>query len=385
MIQKHNWDYQPLRLSPSWRTRIRHLLHAKESLSLRRLRVKPAMRVNGWIIAITSCLLLSSCEKQIEFNGEQTDPKLVINSIVGTDEPVKAYISKSYFFLDYDENTQAPDDLVASLYVNGNPIGELTPSADTIWHNYEMNAYQLVPYLFNDYRPQEGDIVQIKASANGYDDVEGTTSALPKSVDCPMEAEVTEWHTSHPYHYDDEIQDYVPDTTVLEIKGYMDLTFTVTDPNPGKTDYFRLIKSKSSDMEMGPNRPWRYISFDYDDPIFEPVMTENEFFDASDLDTRPEGVFTDKLFDGGSYRIKVHLYFSCRLPEDFDPDFYKVSFMVEHLSKEYYNYLNTCNQGDDYLQILSEPIHTYSNVTNGYGIVGGRAVDIIELALPLSE
>ena len=188
MIQKHNWDYQPLRLSPSWRTRIRHLLHAKESLSLRRLRVKPAMRVNGWIIAITSCLLLSSCEKQIEFNGEQTDPKLVINSIVGTDEPVKAYISKSYFFLDYDENTQAPDDLVASLYVNGNPIGELTPSADTIWHNYEMNAYQLVPYLFNDYRPQEGDIVQIKASANGYDDVEGTTSALPKSVDCPMEA-----------------------------------------------------------------------------------------------------------------------------------------------------------------------------------------------------
>ena len=90
------------------------------------------MRVNGWIIAITSCLLLSSCEKEIEFNGKQTDPKLVVNSIVGTDEPVKAYISKSYFFLDYDENTQAPDDLVASLYINGNPIGELTPSADTI-------------------------------------------------------------------------------------------------------------------------------------------------------------------------------------------------------------------------------------------------------------
>ena len=383
MIQKHNWDYQPLRLSPSWRTRIRHLLFAKESLSLRRLRVKPAMRVNGWIIAITSCLFLASCEKQIEFNGEQTDPKLVINSIVGTDEPVKAYISKSYFFLDYDENTQAPDDLVASLYVNGNHIGELTPSADTIWHNYEMNDYRLIPYRFNDYRPQEGDIVQIKASANGYDDVEGTTSALPKFVDCPMEVEVTEWHTSHPYYYNDEIQDYVPDTTILEISGTMDLTFTVTDPNPGKTDYFRLIKSRSSDMWMGQNR--RYISFDYDDPIFEPVMTENDFIDASDLDTRPEGVFTDKLFDGGSYRIKVNLYYSCRLPEDFDPDFYKVSFMVEHLSKEYYNYLNTCNQGDDYLQILSEPIHTYSNVTNGYGIVGGRAVDIIELALPLSE
>ena len=335
------------------------------------------------LAVIIIAILMVSCEKQIEFNGEQTDPKLVVNSIVGTDEPVKAYISKSYFFLDYDENTQAPDDLVASLYVNGNHIGELTPSADTIWHNYEMNAYQLVPYLFNDYRPQEGDIIQIKASANGYDDAEGTTSALPRFVDCPMEAEVTTLHSIHPYIYNDEIQDYEPDTTILEIGGYMDLTFTITDPNPGKTDYFRLTKSRSSDMSMGQNR--RYISFDYDDPIFEPVMTENDFIDASDLDTRPEGVFTDKLFDGGSYRIKVNLYFSCRLPEDFDPDFYKVSFMVEHLSKEYYNYLNTCNQGDDYLQILSEPIHTYSNVTNGYGIVGGRAVDIIELALPLSE
>ena len=336
-----------------------------------------------FILLAISAILLASCEKQIEFNGEQTDPKLVINSIVGTNEPVKAYISKSYFFLDYDENTQAPDDLVASLYVNGTHIGELTPSADTIWHNYEMNAYQLVPYLVNDYRPQEGDIVQIKASAKGYDDVEGTTSALPKFVDCPMEMEVTEWHSSHPHYYDDEIQDYVPDTTALEISGSMDLTFTVTDPNPGKTDYFRLIKSRSSNVWAGQNH--RYISFEYDDPIFEPVMTENDFIDASDLDTRPEGVFTDKLFDGGSYRIKVELYFSCRLPEDFDPDFYKLSFMVEHLSKEYYNYLNTCNQGDDYLQILSEPIHTYSNVTNGYGIVGGRAVDIIELALPLSE
>ena len=88
MIQKHNWDCQPLRLSPSWRTRIRHLLFAKESLSLRRLRVEPVMTVNGWIITIlsvASTLLLASCEKEIEFNGKQTDPKLVVNSIVGTE------------------------------------------------------------------------------------------------------------------------------------------------------------------------------------------------------------------------------------------------------------------------------------------------------------
>ena len=343
------------------------------------------MTVNGWIITIlsvASTLLLASCEKQIEFNGEQTDPKLVINSIVGTDEPVKAYISKSFFFLDYDENTQAPDDLVASLYVNGNHVGELIPSADTIWHNYEMNVYELIPYYVNNYHPQEGDIVQIKASANGYDDVEGTTSALPEFVDCAMEMEVTEWHGRYHHDFNYETQEYEEDS-VWNVWGYMNLTFTITDPNPSKTNYFRLTTSRNSNMTIGENK--HYISFDYDDPIFEPVMTENDFIDASDLDTRPEGVFADRLFDGGSYRIKVELYFSCRLPEDFDPDFYKVSFMVEHLSKEYYDYLNTCEQGSEIDQFFAEPVQTHTNVNGGYGIVGGRTVDTLWFALPLSE
>ena len=59
--------------------------------------------------------------------------------------------------------------------------------------------------------------------------------------------------------------------------------------------------------------------------------------------------------------------------------------MLEHLSKEYYNYLNTCNQGDVSLQIWAEPIQTYSNVTNGFGIVGGMAVKTLWLPLPLEE
>ena len=75
----------------------------------------------------------------------------------------------------------------------------------------------------------------------------------------------------------------------------------------------------------------------------------------------------------------------CYIYETFDPDFFCVPFMLEHLSKEYYNYLNTCNQGDVGLQIWSEPIQTYSNVTNGYGMVGGRSVDTMWLPLPIEE
>ena len=336
-----------------------------------------------WIASFIAMTLglFTSCEKEIEFNGDQTDSRLVINSIVAPGQRVEARIGKSYFFLD-PANTAAPEDLVATLYVNGNRIGEMTPFVDTIWELWSLDDYHLIPSYYNNYCPLENDIVKITASANGFEDVEGTTSELPKAVDCQMDVEVTEWHSGYTYPYYTEPNEFEEDS-ILDISGYLNLTFTITDPNPGKTDCFRLITSRNSSMTVGDNR--RYISFDYDDPIFEAGMTENDFFDASDLDTRPEGVFTDKLFDGGSYRLKVKVWFNCELAEDFDPDFYRVPFMVEHLSKEYYHYLNTCDQGDEALQIYAEPIHTFSNVTNGYGIVGGRAVDSLWLDLPLER
>lgn len=333
-------------------------------------------------ITIITAILLTSCEKEINFNGEQSDPRLVINCIVNPGQRVEARISKSYFFLDINADTQAPEDLVATLYVNDNRIGEMTPFVDTIYEPWGLHAYDLIPGFYSDYRPQEGDIVKITASANGFEDVEGTTSALPKTIDCQMDVEVTAWSGWYQHKYNYDTQEYEEDS-IWEVAGNMELTFTITDPNPGKTDCFRLRTSRNSIMTVGENR--RSIYFDYDDPIFEAGMTENEFFDASDLDTRPEGVFTDVLFDGGSYRLKLKVHFDCEVDEDFDPDFFQVPFMMEHLSKEYYNYLNTCNQGDESTLLWAEPIQTYSNVTNGFGIVGGCAVDTLWVELPLEQ
>ena len=338
-------------------------------------------------LALVIVIMMTSCEKEIEFNGEQSDPKLVINSLVEPGQPVSAAISKSFFFLDNTANTIAPDDLVATLYVNGNLIGEMTPHFDTlvsydIWNPNESSLGHVRKVYTHEYCPVDGDIVKITATANDYDEVEGTTSDLPKIADCQMDVEVEEWHSEYYHPYFDEYGVYEEDS-LLKVWGYLNLTFTITDPNPGKTDCFRLATSKSYNINDGENM--RYISFEYDDPVFGASMTENDFFDASDLDTRPEGVFTDMLFDGSSYRLKVRLYFECDLDEVFDPDFFRVPFMVEHLSKEYYNYLNTCNQGDMSLQIWTEPIQTYSNVTNGYGIVAGRAVNTKWLNLPIEE
>lgn len=328
-----------------------------------------------------SVALLSSCEKEIEFNGEHSDPKLVINSLVEPGHRVEAFISKSYFFLDTPD-TSTPEDVVVSLYVNDNHIGEMTRFYDTVWEYYDNVSYHLVPGFYHDFRPQTGDVVKIKASANGFEDAEGVTNALPNAIDYQYDIVVKEWDSaySHPYY---NAPDEVEGDSLLSITGVLELSINITDPSPEKTDYFRIVEDRRIRTQDGENS-W-YVSFDYDDPIFGASMAENDFVDASDLDTRPEGVFTDMLFDGSTYRLKLEVRFNCQVDEVFDPDFFRVPVLLEHLSKEYYNYLNTCNQGDEVMGFFAEPVQTYSNVTNGYGLVAGNAVDTLWLALPIEE
>jgi hypothetical protein len=338
------------------------------------------------LITIATAILLTSCEKEIEFKGEQTDPKLVINSLVEPGQPVKASISKSYFFLDTPD-TSAPDDVVATLYVNGNYIGEMAKQFDTVyWDGYEYDdmgneipSYYLATSFVNDYYPAMGDLVKITASAPGFDDVEATTSPLPNAVEAQLDMEVVGWSSWYQESYGETGED-----SLLYITAVVNLTITIIDPNPGQSDAFRIhIDRTKSDPD---SRNHIYCSAEYDDPIFGSTLPNNDFIDMSDLETRPEGVFSDVLFDGRSYQVKfTEVYVQMMVEETFDPDFFRLPVRVEHLSKEYYNYLYTCDQGDVALQIWAEPIQTYSNVTNGYGLLAGRNVHTLLLDLPLEQ
>ena len=332
------------------------------------------------IITIVTAILLTSCEKEIEFNGEQTDPKLVINSLVKPGQPIKASIGKSCFFLDNERDHSMPEGTVAQLYVNDNFVGNMdlvTDSIEVVFNTYNGDSigYLLEKHFQSDYRPQEGDVVKITASAPGFADVEATTSPLPNAVEAQLDMEVTGFQESYGWTGED---------SMLYISATMDLTITIIDPNPGQSDDFKIyIEQFKSDPD---SRSHIYWSAEYDDPVFGSALPNNDFIDMSDLETRPEGVFSDVLFDGRSYHVKfTEVYVEMVVDEPLDPDFFRLPVRVEHLSKEYYNYLNTCDQGDVAMQLYAEPIQTYSNVKGGYGIVAGRTVDTLWFALPLEE
>lgn len=334
------------------------------------------------ILTILGVALLTACEKEIEFNGEQTESKLVINSLVEPGKPIVAKLSKSVFFLDNEANTEAPDDLVATLYVNDNSIGEMTLRHDTVWNEYVYDdygnldsSYYLIPAYTSPYIPVVGDVIKIMASANGFDDVEGETSPLPNEVDWhPIGLETNQWEVSY--------YDYEGDTSWY-ISCKMQLLLEIIDANPGKTDYYKLYVSVGGFSDEGTGSRF-YISTTYNDPVFGGTGTEEYDEFNIDLLSRPEGVFTDVLFDGRSYTVKLPLFIYIDFYGTL-PDSFQLPMQLEHLSKEYYYYLNTCEQGDELSQFFAEPMQTYSNVKGGYGVVGGRMVDTLEVTVPIRE
>lgn len=332
------------------------------------------------IVTIATAILLSSCEKEIEFNGEQSDPKLVINSIVEPEKPVKSRISKSVFFLDNEQNMEAPSDLVATLFVNGNLIGEMHPQTDTIWAtNYYWEDNEPKYTLYNiytlPYTPVVGDDISIKASAKGFDPVEGSTGALPNLPNCRIKSLQLIETESWPISYN------VGDTTWVYGDTY-ELTIELTDTNPNAFDCFKMSMDESSHY-FDTLDQWQYYWYayinEYSDPIFG-AMSETNIVDYQI--SNPNGTFTDRFFDGHSYNLKLSVGVNyCRPKDDTEP--FRVAFYVEHITKDYYNYLNTCDQGDNINQFFAEPTQTYSNVNNGFGIVAGRMVDTLWIALPL--
>lgn len=327
-----------------------------------------------------SCLLFASCTKEIEFNGDQTDPKLVMNGIIEPNKPISLNVSKSYFFLDNEGNTLPPDDLQATLYVNGNRIGEMTSYYDTLlsydyWGVNDASMGHVVKVYTHEYCPSVGDVVTIAASANGYDDAEATASPIPDEVtwsisDCQID------------YVEKETYEYEGDTSVT-VTGRWELVVEINDPNPGQTGYYRIHVDEGGyyDYENGITY---YLSATYDDPVFGGSITDDSYLDI-DFQSRPEGVFTDDLFDGKSYQIKIPLYLSGTFNSEPQPDLFQFSVRIERLSKEYYYYLNTCEQTDEVMQFFTEPIQTYSNVKGGYGIVGSCTSDSASFTLPLER
>jgi len=64
-------------------------------------------------------IVFSSCEKEIEFNGEITEPLVVVNSFLMPDSTISVELTKSRFFLDSKDDFDRINNATVSIEVNG--------------------------------------------------------------------------------------------------------------------------------------------------------------------------------------------------------------------------------------------------------------------------
>ena len=163
--------------------------------------------------------------------------------------------------------------------------------------------------------------------------------------------------------------------------------------DPAAENYFRLSfdsffppQVDNDDGILAGNSPWCIFSvwsYDYhDEPIFKEHIGILE--SVMGADSYGFAFFTDRQFRGSTYTLHL-LYPYCNYyvqSPKWDPALLDcgLNLTLQTISQSYYNWANYLWQREDGLYAdlgdigMSDPMHGYSNVSTGAGIVAARAI-----------
>lgn len=340
------------------------------------------MRTNRLFETALRCLAAAlcccACTKEVEFRDKETDPRLVINCVVTAGEPVCFSVGKSVFFLSDVTNTSAPEGLAVTLLVNGSEIYGLTVEDDTIGYtngsayHYSEDGQPIIHKLFRSaYVAKEGDEVRVKASAPGFEPAEGSCILQPFQTQFDLQHNITSLHIDSTSSYYD---------SVCWVDAEIAVKVRLTDPHPGVRDYYLLqIQPKSQTLREGSYDHGKYLPSIYwniyaysDDPVFQQMRSPLESEPGGESALSDRALFTDLLFDGKEYTLNLTLKFHGFLDDSLnDVDF---DIEISQLDRNLYQYYCTCRTNGgmmgDLEYFFSEPVQTFSNISQGYGIIG---------------
>lgn len=290
------------------------------------------------LIIFLLLLGMASCVKDIEFDGEQSDPLLVVNGVQQVGQPACLFIEKSVFFLD-DQVDCRVKGLEVDLFVNGN-FKESLKVRDTITLEYIFN------YCEGQYVLREGDRLRFEVRSDEFE-------MAVAEVDLPDAPIVLSL-----------------DTVGIDYELGM-IEFEVTIDDPVNTDFYNLCMYNSLGI----------AEFFSGDPVFaDPLNLDPNSLVGESSDYYGTGfynVFPDTYFNGKVYTVKFSSYY---WEDEYAETFWlEVNRVDEHLyrySKTYEVYQES--NPNSILGMFSEPVQVYSNVQNAVGVVCGQSESIIK-------
>jgi hypothetical protein len=261
-------------------------------------------------------ILLGGCVKNVNIDLPYEGNKIVVNTLIQPDSVVYVRVTRSEPTNVFDDSgyKDIPGSNV-TLTVDGIPVSPL-----------QVQVIKGLSYFVSEQKAVRGKQYGVKVTAPGLETVTGTDT-LPAAPDVKNAA--AQRNSSR-------VQFTLKDSPAA--RNYYRIRIYVTDGNGGQGTYrlFRL------------------------DPAFNNSL--NEFFTTSSYSSL---VMSDERFDGKEVNFVL---------QTADPitGFSQVSVEISALTRVTYDYFSTvAAQKQNGIIVAGNPVRVFTNVSNGYGIVGG--------------
>lgn len=314
-------------------------------------------------------ILLTSCEKIIEFN-KQEESSIAIFALATPDEPFSVMISKSFtvntapsrveYSYRYSEET---DSLFEAAIVIKDALVEITVNNT---EKYKLTYNEKKPYNYTcDYVPKVGDDIKISVKAQGFTDAYATTHVYE-----PRKIEIVDKEVVYKDNGDDGTMLLENPFEYYGVDSVMRITLRINDPQ-NTHDFYRLKVRGTAVRYLYTGimkDPYYTISdaFTSEDVIFIDNMLTKPF---ADWEAGISNVFDDHLFNGQDYTFTVET----RKRYGDNP---RVILELQTITPDFYYFMKSyllfrISTDDSY----TTPIGLYSNIGNGWGILGSLTFD----------
>lgn len=322
-----------------------------------------------WFVLL-SISIFTSCEKEIDFDGETTESQLVLNSFITPDSTIAANISESQFFLNNDYLFKAVENAEVSIYCNG-------ILKETMQHSLNGKYISAT-------KPEVGDIVKLVVKVPEKDEITGETTIYPKANVVKLDSIVI-WTGAKPIiETVNTVDNGLPKTETIVVGKYRFRTIryilTFEDAANMK-NYYRLVVSQTSTFNGK-----KKVNYDYtlDDIVSGNTKDLLPGIPAINESKNQFHVFTDELINGKTYPLSfiIRDTASIYLPEYQRPLPKKtVEIDLQSVCNNFYLFLKTRSDQQTANQLFSEPIQIYNNVTGGIGLVGSYTSNVLKITL----
>jgi hypothetical protein len=301
------------------------------------------------LLAVLAAIMSASCEKVIEFNGEQTDPYAVIYSAMESDSTLQVRLTYSRFFLS-STDFSVINNATIHLYSNGVEVPQATNDRSC--------------YYFG-YHPQPGDTLNIKVEVPGY-----KRGILTAGTRVPAKPKVE--YVGYTMKSDDDAN------------PYYDIHLRLTDPK-GNNYYTIKVDALRNKYDTSGVSHYSYESywFKCHEPLFGDVAGVSALTDITEEDAYTELTFSDANFDGRT--IDFHL--RCDKIYGSGADTLPlIRINLISLNQDLYRYTTTQKEAENNLNdgassFFSEAVQVYTNVKNGIGVFGAKSSTSLQIPI----